>query len=395
MKTARILAAIAVTGILGTAQASEVTLYGLIDSGIEWTNNVPQGPAGSGAGTKNVKRFPTATGGMAASRWGMKGTEDLGDGYSAFFQLESGFSPGDGKSAQGGRLFGRTSILGVHTPYGTVQLGRQYTPTTLYLMSPAEVMGPGVHGLGNFDAYIPNARADNAIGYLNKINKFSFGGTYSFGRDGASGAGPAGTNCAGNSLNDPHSCKEYGAFVKFADGNYGFAAAFDRVTGGPTEAFWGLGSRHARDDRFGLNGYYTFSGGVTLGGGWMQRRHTPDDEATPGEIKFTTNLYFLGINYPIGKFAINAQVAHMTSNANSEAEMAVSRRRGNGEATALYLRGVYNLSKRTSAYVSTGYMHNKKHSAISVTPGVGNAAWGGVPVGGNQTGAMVGLNHRF
>lgn len=395
MKTKHYFAAACVLSCFaGTAQAQEVTLYGMIDTGIEWTNKVPQGPAGSDAGTSSITRFPIATGGIAPSRWGLKGSEDLGDGYRAFFQLESGFSPGDGKSAQAGRLFGRTAILGISGPYGTIQLGRQYTPTTLYLMSPADVMGPSVHGLGNFDPYIPNARADNAIGYSNKIDNFTFGGTYSFGRDNATG-GPSGTTCGGSATNNNGSCKEKGVYVKYNAANYGFGAAFDRVTGGPNESFWGLGSLHAHDDRFGINGYYTFTGDITLSGGWMQRRHTPDTDATPGEIKFTTNTFFVGLSYPIGRFVINTQLVRMISNADSETEMAVSRRRGNGEATALYLRGIYNFSKRTSGYITTGHMRNQKNSAVSVTPGIGVAAWGGAAVGSNQTGVMIGLNHRF
>ncbi len=60
------------------------------------------------------------------SRWGLRGTEDLGGGLKAIFVLENGFDASTGKAAQGGLLFGKKAYVGMASPYGTLTLGRQY-----------------------------------------------------------------------------------------------------------------------------------------------------------------------------------------------------------------------------------------------------------------------------
>jgi len=73
-----------------------MTLYGIIDAGITFTNN-----AGG-------HQFWQVQSGVAqGSRWGIKGAEDLGQGVRAIFQLESGFNVDTGKLGQGGLIFGR------------------------------------------------------------------------------------------------------------------------------------------------------------------------------------------------------------------------------------------------------------------------------------------------
>jgi predicted porin len=75
---------------------SSVTLYGVLDEGIDYTNNVGGGAV-----------WEMASGYAQGSRWGMKGSEDLGGGMKAVFQLENGFDLSSGRLAQGGRMFGR------------------------------------------------------------------------------------------------------------------------------------------------------------------------------------------------------------------------------------------------------------------------------------------------
>ena len=52
-------------------------------------------------------------GNLQGSRWGLKGTEDLGGGLKAIFQLENGFDVNNGKLGQGGLLFGRQAYVGL------------------------------------------------------------------------------------------------------------------------------------------------------------------------------------------------------------------------------------------------------------------------------------------
>src|ERR1700758_387549 len=109
---------LALLGATSAAHAqSSVTLYGLIDESFQWVHN---------ANTANDNLYHLASGNLQGSRWGLKGTEDLGGGLKAIFQLENGFDPNTGKLNQGGRLFGRQAYVGLtQDMYGTVTLGRQ------------------------------------------------------------------------------------------------------------------------------------------------------------------------------------------------------------------------------------------------------------------------------
>ncbi len=115
-------------GVMGTfagaahAQNS-VTLYGLIDAGITYTNNQ--------SGSKNVQ---ATSGQVNGSRWGLRGSEDLGGGLKAIFTLENGFNIDTGKFGQNGAEFGRQAFVGLSSnQYGAVTLGRQYDSVVDYL----------------------------------------------------------------------------------------------------------------------------------------------------------------------------------------------------------------------------------------------------------------------
>jgi predicted porin len=98
---------------------SSVTLYGLLDEGVNFTNNA--------GGTSAVQM---RSGDVYGSRFGLKGDEDLGGGYHAIFKLENGFNPNNGALSENGRIFGRQAFVGLSSDrLGTVTLGRQYDPT--------------------------------------------------------------------------------------------------------------------------------------------------------------------------------------------------------------------------------------------------------------------------
>jgi len=98
---------------------SSVTLYGLFDEGINFTNNA------GGASAVQMR-----SGDVTGSRIGIRGQEDLGGGYSAIFKLENGFNPNNGAFGQGGLMFGRQAYVGLSSDrLGTIMLGRQYDPT--------------------------------------------------------------------------------------------------------------------------------------------------------------------------------------------------------------------------------------------------------------------------
>jgi predicted porin len=67
------------------------------------------------------------SGGLNGSRFGFRGSEDLGGGLKANFQLENGYNIDTGTQAQGGLLFGRQAFVGLSGGFGEVRLGRQYS----------------------------------------------------------------------------------------------------------------------------------------------------------------------------------------------------------------------------------------------------------------------------
>src|SRR5580692_10025460 len=88
---------------------NSVTLYGVIDTGMAFVHNVAN-PSIKNANTNQVASVNSS---LSGNRWGMRGSEDLGGGLGAIFQLESGFKPSTGTSSQGGRLFGRQAFVGL------------------------------------------------------------------------------------------------------------------------------------------------------------------------------------------------------------------------------------------------------------------------------------------
>src|SRR5450830_1218998 len=107
----------------GAQAQTNVTVYGLLDSGVTYVNNIATPSASNPRGTGS--RMSVDSGDLQQSRFGFKGVEDLGGGMKAMFNLEGGFAVDTGASGQGGLTFGRTSIVGLSGNYGSVQLGRR------------------------------------------------------------------------------------------------------------------------------------------------------------------------------------------------------------------------------------------------------------------------------
>jgi predicted porin len=167
---------IAITSAFATSAfaQSSVSLYGVIDEGLDYTNNV---------GGSHVVEM--TSGYAQGSRWGLKGSEDLGGGLKTVFQIESGFNVNNGKLAQGGLGFGRQAYVGLESePYGTLTFGRQYDSVVDYL---AQTTANGNWGGYLLSHPFDNDNTDNTFRVNNTVKYaspdlagFQFGGTYSF-----------------------------------------------------------------------------------------------------------------------------------------------------------------------------------------------------------------------
>jgi general bacterial porin, GBP family len=159
--------------VAGAAHAqSSVTLYGLIDTGIEYASG-QKSPSGAGAGN-----WQMSSAAMNTPRWGLRGTEDLGNGLSAIFWLEDGFNSANGTIRNGGTFFGRQAAVGIQSKqYGALTLGRQYDFIVTYLQ-PFSAVNAALGG-GNMATHVfDNDNTDNDMRINNsvKFSSASFGG---------------------------------------------------------------------------------------------------------------------------------------------------------------------------------------------------------------------------
>lgn len=114
------LAAVALLGAFaGSAFAADVTLYGVVDEGFLYTHK-----DADKTGVDAVDKLELKSGIQAGSRWGLKGTEDLGNGLKVGFILESGFNADDGTQSVSGTMFNREASLNVMGPFGQLSLGK-------------------------------------------------------------------------------------------------------------------------------------------------------------------------------------------------------------------------------------------------------------------------------
>jgi predicted porin len=162
---------------------SSITLYGIIDEGFEAISNAPV--AGSKSGGRLFRL--DANNGLNGSRFGLKGSEDLGGGLKAIFTLENGFELNTGKLAQGGAEFGRQAFVGLSSDrYGTLTLGRQYDPIIdyvgIYAFGDSNLGSDHSAHPGDLDNFNFTRRQNNSVKYQSpNYGSLSLEGLYSFG----------------------------------------------------------------------------------------------------------------------------------------------------------------------------------------------------------------------
>ncbi|MFJ9448779.1 porin [Herbaspirillum sp. NPDC101397] len=347
----------------GSASAqSLVTIYGIVDTGVVYTTN-------ANAAGNSVFKMPTLTGEFP-SRIGFKGTEDLGGGLQALFVLEGGFGVDTGTMGQGNRLFGRQSFVGLKGEWGQLMLGRQANMTYFSTLK-SDVLGPNIFSISSLDSYLPNARSDNAIGYMGTFSGVTIGATYSFGRDTSTAGGPAATGCAGEVAGNAKACRQVTGLLGYDNNAYGASVSYD-IMYGNTGAAGGLSSSDNTDQRIILSGYANV-GSVKIGLGVLDRK----TRAAAG-VNTNSDLYYLGATWPISAaLVLDGQVSRLNI-------------KGSGNKSTLSVaRLTYNLSKRTALYSSLGYIKNGGQAAIAIDAG------GTVGTGKNQAGVMMGIKHMF
>ena len=384
MKKIAIPVAVAAAFAASAAHAqSSVTLYGLIDAGLMYTNNVkPKGGAGG-------PLFQATSGEINGSRFGFRGAEDLGGGLKAIFVLENGFSVTNGKLAQDSRLFGRQAYVGLSSDqWGTVTLGRQYDSLVDYVAPLSATSGTFgdtgfAHPFDN-DNLNHSVRMNNAVKF-NSANYagFKFGALYAF------------SNNTDFSIN-----RAYSAGASYSFAGFNFAAGYLQINGSNSTANTAGAVDLAESQSNGTGGFVlgadvqrTVGAGVNYAFGPALVGFVYTHSQFQGTQSFGSNNGRVSFdNYEVnGKYALTSALSLGAAYTYTNGHVTNSTTFGEDPKwSQVNLQAVYSLSKRTDVYAEGMYQHVSGHNFVAF---INNS--GGASSTNNQVVATVGMRHRF
>jgi GBP family porin len=313
-KTLLALAAIAASSA-ALAQSS-VTLYGVVDASVE---NVK--------GDKSLNRVSSDN--LSSSRFGLKGTEDIGGGLKGLFVLESGLKVDTGANGGGtARFFDRAAWLGLSTSFGDIRLGRIDTPI-------GDIAGNVLSAQPYDDLKILPTRAgnsyrrtDNAVTYILPAMVPGLVATLQYTTaNGTTGA--AGNEAAGTSFG-----KGFGLSVKYAAGPLSAGLGYQRVTDDVVDTT-SAGNQNA-------NATLAYAG-YDLGVAKVTAYY--DSETNAAAVKGKPRLSVLG-----AKVAVPVSPEFTAIIGASTARNVAGSKTVNDNVEIVTVKGVYTLSKRTSLY---------------------------------------------
>ncbi len=341
----RIFASLVALAAASAQAQSTVTLYGRLDLSINALRF-------SGPNAASVRTLSSDT-----SYWGLRGAEDLGGGYSAFFKLESQFQADTGLPGSATAFFNRESFLGLRSEsFGSIALGAQYTPH-IALTARIDPFNRGYLG------HIANVFQGGPRGYQPLMNNAVQYTTPTFA--GVTGRIMAGAREGG--LGTTH-----GAGLDYASGPLLLAVSFDALN--VTAASVGLPAAQpsVRSRTIGLGASYDFRFVRVMG--YYQTNDADRLSRVDG--------WMLGAIIPAGRGSILlGYSANDPTNASEVKQFAVGYS--------------HLLSKRTSAYTTIATLSNDGSSA-SLWPGRQDLAGQGLPAAGQDVrGFQLGVRHLF
>ncbi|MGN6805809.1 MAG: porin [Trinickia sp.] len=395
---ATMVAAAATSLVAGAAQAqSSVTLYGIVDNGFAYVNNVAP-TVGATTGGKSLVKMNNGV--WAGNRFGLKGSEDLGGGTKAIFTLEQGFNVQDGTEAKAGMMFYRQGWVGLtNDAYGTVTMGRQYTPyyTLLSPWSPTTWLtgGFGAHP-GDIDSLDTNYRTNNQVVYTSPtFAGFTLSGGYAFGGT----PGSLGANSV------------WSVAAQYKAGPFGMGVGFQKIKNTPTPgSAWNSAAGNAGSEQAVSainNGYKTATSQQRIGvTGGFQFTSTLDLSMSYTNVQYTPGAGSTFHNEAV--FNTAGAVLHWKATpaldlAAGYSYTAASKANGITSAARYHqfnLSQYYALSKRTGLYAVEAYQHAKGQtlngaSIINATASIGDGFNGQPSSTPNQVAIGAGIIHRF
>ena len=284
-----------------TASMAQVTLYGVADVSVGATDK-----AGLGLANDKFQAIASNVLNNGNSRFGLKGTEDLGGGMTVGFNYEGGINIANGAgNTSGGQLFSRAANVYLEGGFGRLTAGRQLT-TSFFSVASWELTG--------------------TANYSVVANQFGFGG----------GAGPRDTAAVKYDMK-AGGFNASAMFIPEGDAVYGTAlnpkGKYDVAVGyaaGPLAASLAYNKVDAGNEGVVVGGSYNF-GMVKVAASWTQGK-------TGAGVAFVEG-YTLGASIPMGAFTFTADMAQDTIS-----------RAANSTDTDFLLEAKYALSKRTFVY---------------------------------------------
>jgi predicted porin len=327
----------------------------------------------------------------------LKGTEDLGGGLKAIFQLENGFDVNSGKLGQGGRMFGRQAFVGLTgDQWGTVTLGRQYDPLVdlVQPLTADNYFGSTFTTPGDVDNNDNSSRTNNAIKYTSPVwGGFQFEGMYALG--GVAGATGSGQTWSGAAT--------------YATGPFSIAAGYFRADNGNTLASrtaagsvgWNGSTSDGTFDNQ-VNGAYAAAKSIGIASVALQYVAGP----------FTANLRYSNAQYKpdansgfgsTEKYNIGGAYLGYQATPAMLVGVGYIYTKASGDSSATYhqvsLGGDYNLSKRTDIYLVGAYQHASGQQRTSagtlVDAGAAIGSYSYNSASSSQEMVSLGIRHKF
>jgi GBP family porin len=402
-----LIATAILSSLFGVAYADDgnsVTLYGILDVAVGAVEHSANGSATFPATVNPVSKVSTSfnqpvygmfNGGISDSRWGIRGTEDLGGGLHAFFDLESGINVPSGNlnnaaasiagsnntvgaaSSLSGQLFNRGAYVGLkQDEYGSLSLGRTTTLgfDTIVNYDPvfaAQLFSPlGFSGSYSAGGITEGSRTDNNIKYTNHIGPFNFGISYSLG--GIAGKFGDGSTFGANLGYEAHNFGIQATYYSARDAVHSGALVGANAVGSPLTGTNVGGLTLNNDEDFMIAAKYSV-GAATLKAGYERYElKAPTDPAAAGATvnyygysgtltnnpyPSKSNVYFAGGDYQITPRFDVAAGFYDTQTMQSENVFG-------GNQLQYSVLADYHLSARTDVYA--GYMFSKFNGAAFV-----------------------------
>jgi len=319
------LVALAALAVVGAASAqSTVTIYGRLDAGYSATTTTATTTAGVSTDTR---ANGINNNGLATSYWGMRGSEDLGGGLRANFNLETSVGIDTGAVGAG---FDRISTLGLSGGFGSVMVGRFYTPMFLTTLA-SDVFGAG--GAYTVNLFTDGVRSSDALWYTTP-NMGGFSATLMLGRNDTGTTAAAATSGSTG-----------------LSGTYAAGPLLVSVAMSKTESTVGI--VNAQNDGSAITATYDF-GAAKLFAGYIRGKTQADTSISTFTESTETNL---GVSVPFGAATLMAAYGRNTSDVTTAGV-------ATGQTGSDIVVGVtYDLSKRTALYFKTGRVNTLDNTA--------------------------------